>query len=296
MQMLDSEAVMARSTARVQRPDRLLRVLVTGASSGIGAQVCRTLVNEGRYVVMLVGRDEGRLRAVQAGCGAGDRVRWSRTNLESARERADLLQACEDQLGGVDVLVNCAGLWACRRFIDEGDEATGELLVTNLVAPLALTRGVLPGMLRRGWGRIVNVASLPGKQGLAYHASYGASKAGLITFSHALDSELRGSGVRSSVACLSAVTGDGMSHRHGVPAPWTVGALPVEEVARRVCSLIDRPRKEILVSRLPMRPLLLLAAAFPSLIGPVVSLLGVDRFHSRVADKLANAGLGRSWV
>jgi short-subunit dehydrogenase len=175
--------------------------VITGASSGLGAIFAEQLAKQGLSMV-LTGRDQPRLAAVQ------QRVRELAPGLDVELVVGDLgTRAGVDQLlahlGGrpVDVLVNNAGFGTYGPF-SETDEAREHGIVgVNVDALVGLSRAVLPGMLARGRGGILNVASTIAFQPGPYQAVYGASKAFVLSFSQALWAETRGTGVTVTALC-----------------------------------------------------------------------------------------------
>src|SRR5262249_51847445 len=168
------------------------RVLVTGASSGLGAALARQLAAQGA-VVGLVARRRDRLGEVLADC--------QRTSPASAMWVADLadtaalgelvLQAW-DVLGGIDVLVNNAAI-PRRRPVAQLDPAEVEAVMrVNFFAPMRLTLAILPRMLQRGSGMIVNVSSVGGRLGIIHETAYCASKFALCGWSEAMPVDLYG--------------------------------------------------------------------------------------------------------
>lgn len=170
--------------------------VITGASSGLGAIFADQLAQRGHSLI-LAGRDEARLEAVAK--QVGRRVELVVGDL--ATEAG--VDALVTHLGGrdVDVLVNNAGFGTYGPFaeIDAGREH--ELVAVNVDALVRLTHAVLPGMLARGRGGILNVASTIAFQPGPYQATYGASKAFVLSLSQALWAETRGSGVTVTALC-----------------------------------------------------------------------------------------------
>jgi len=170
------------------------RVLLTGASGGIGVELAARLLDAGARVT-LVGRDEARLTAVAA-------------KLPGARTRTELLVADLQQpnaperlaqhalaIDRVDLLVHCAGISAFENFAATEPATIDALWRTNVIAPMRLTRALLPAMLRQGQGRIVAVGSIFGSIAFPYFATYSATKFALRGFCEALRREIAGSGV-----------------------------------------------------------------------------------------------------
>jgi 3-oxoacyl-[acyl-carrier protein] reductase len=165
-------------------------VLVTGASRGIGAACARRFARAGDRVALLarpsahlaaLGRE---LEAVTVECDLG----------EEAQIHA-ALDAVERSVGPVDVLVNNAGIVHRHEVRGHATADWDRVMAVNLRAPFLLARGVLPGMLARGAGRIVNVASISAVSGTPGLAAYCASKAGLLGLTRALAAEVKAKGV-----------------------------------------------------------------------------------------------------
>lgn len=178
--------------------------VVTGASSGLGALFAEKLAQRGLPLV-LSGRDEARLDGVRR------RIRELAPDVEVDLVVADLagnagVQALLDGLTGrdIDILVNNAGFGTYGPLADVDPDRDRDLVAVNVDALVRLTHAVLPGMLARGHGRILNVASTIAFQPGPYQATYGASKAFVLSFSQALWAETRGSGVTVTALCPGA--------------------------------------------------------------------------------------------
>jgi short-subunit dehydrogenase len=171
------------------------RTLLTGAGSGIGRCLALGLAARGAKLA-LVGRNAARLNAVAGEITetGGNAVALPH-DLNIPDGHAQLLQSAISCLGGVDLLINNAGVSGFGEFACENPVDIDNLINTNITAPLLLTRAVLPVMLGAGSGRIVNVGSILGSIGFAHFAAYSASKFALRGFSEALRRELAGSGV-----------------------------------------------------------------------------------------------------
>ena len=175
--------------------------VVTGASSGLGAIFAERLAERGLPLI-LAGRDAARLEQVRR------RVQHSAPGVDVELVVGDLgTQAGVDELiaalGGreVDVLVNNAGFGTYGTFAEIDAEREHELVAVNVDALVRLTHAVLPGMLARDRGGILNVASTIAFQPGPYQATYGASKAFVLSFSQALSAETRGSAVAVTALC-----------------------------------------------------------------------------------------------
>ena len=170
-------------------------ILITGASGGIGGAIARQLAQRGATLI-LANRDIVRLEAFAAELRAsGGTVLPLVADLAMPGEPARLAQAALEQAGTIDILVNCAGVQNFGFFAQESAADTATLFNINTIAPIALANAVLPHMLEKGKGQIVNLGSIFGSIGFPCFASYSASKFALRGFSEALRRELAGTGV-----------------------------------------------------------------------------------------------------
>jgi short-subunit dehydrogenase len=174
------------------------RALVTGASSGIGAAFARGLARRGEKLVLVARRGE-RLRQLALELG-GD-VATITLDLTHPTAPAELEAELQGRGFEVDLLVNNAGVGHTGPFSTEPLERALGIVELNVRALVELTRRLLPGMLLRRRGRIVNVVSMAAFQPVPYLAVYAASKAFVLSFSESLICELRGSGVRVQALC-----------------------------------------------------------------------------------------------
>jgi short-subunit dehydrogenase len=182
--------------------------LVTGASRGIGAALARELARHGHDLV-LSARDTGSMQALAGelrSLGAEATVVAADLSLPGAA--AQLADAIERGGLSVDVLINNAGLGGLGRFDRLDPARIGEMLQVNIVALTELTRRLLPGMIARGHGRIMLVASVAGFQPGPNMAVYFASKAYVLSLGEALAHELRGTGVTVTTLCPGATATD----------------------------------------------------------------------------------------
>ncbi len=176
--------------------------LVTGASSGIGTALARRIAREGRHLV-LSGRRVDRLEALGRELAAQHGIETWTLPADLAEPGAGSALAAEVGRRGLEVdwLVNNAGFGTAGRF--DRLPVEGELaeIRVNVKAPVELTGRLLPGMVARGRGLVMNVASVAGYGPMPYTATYAATKAFVIAFSEALAVELRGTGVRVLCVC-----------------------------------------------------------------------------------------------
>ncbi|MBX7191870.1 MAG: SDR family NAD(P)-dependent oxidoreductase [Sandaracinaceae bacterium] len=244
--------------------------LVTGASRGLGVYIARRLAAEGMHLV-LSARDATKLETLRAELARGGiDVRVVAADVRSAADRARLVE----EAGTIDVLVNNAGLEITRAFVDQSEGDVAAQLETNLVAPIDLTRRVLPSLLARKRGAVVHVSSMSGKSPTPYNAIYAATKYGLNGFTASIAIELEGSGVHAGVVCPSFVAEAGMWADTGLRAPTMMREVRPEAVADGVVAVI-RGAEEVLVTPTPVRPLLALRELAPRLTGSLLKRMGV---------------------
>jgi 2-dehydro-3-deoxy-L-rhamnonate dehydrogenase (NAD+) len=203
--------------------------LITGAASGIGAAAARRLLDEGATVVTLDLRAEGPEGALVL---SGD-----------VSSSADV-NATVAEAGAVDILVCCAGIpGRSLRTVDVPDEEWKRVLAINADGVFYCNRAVIPGMVERGYGRIVNLASIAGKEGNPMAAAYAASKAAVIALTKAIGKDLARTGVLVNCiapAVIETPILDGITQEH---IDYMVERIPMgrmgtaDEVAALICWL-----------------------------------------------------------
>ncbi len=172
--------------------------LITGASGGIGAAVARALHSAGA-TVGLSGTRVDPLEALAA--ELGERAHVLPCNLSDAEAVEALPKQAIAAMGSVDILVNNAGVTRDNLFMRMSDEEWAQVLEVNLTSTMRLCRGVLRGMMKARWGRIVNVSSVVGATGNPGQGNYAASKAGMVGMSKSLAYEVASRGI--TVNCVA---------------------------------------------------------------------------------------------
>ena len=202
-------AVTAAGVLRVRQRNRAFRgkvVVITGGSRGLGLEIARQFGRAGAHLV-LAARDPQELQRALAflhQSGAIHNGFTAHTVVADVRSKEDcrrIIEEANGRYGRVDVLVNCAGVMQVAPIQDQTDENFEQAMDVHLFAPLHTTRAVLPQMLERGSGNIVNIASIGGKIAVPHMLPYVASKFALVGFSEGLHAELRHSGVRVTTVC-----------------------------------------------------------------------------------------------
>ena len=185
----------------------MLTALITGGSRGIGAATVRTFINAGYRVVFFYFRNESAAQALAAETGA-IAIRCD------VRNSASVASACSEAkrlLGHIDVLVNNASIAQQKLFTDITDEDWRTMLDTNLSGAFYASRAVLPDMISRRYGRIINVGSIWGQVGASCEVHYSAAKAGLIGLTKGLAKEVGPSGVTVNCICPGVIETDMLS-------------------------------------------------------------------------------------
>ena len=254
------------------------RVLVTGASGGIGWAIARALHARGATVI-LSGRREELLEELRS--GLGERAEAAPADLASPDGPARLAEAA----GAVDVLVANAALPASGRLEDFDPDEIDRSIAVNLRAPIQLTRALLPGMLERGSGYVVLVSSLSGKVASPRSGLYSATKFGLRGFAAGLREDVEPLGIGVTVVFPGFVSDAGFFAESGVKLPRWVGTRTPEQVADGVVRGIERERAEVDVAPLSLRLGTRLSELAPVTAARVQRRLGSER----IADGLADA-------
>ena len=161
--------------------------LVTGGSRGIGKDIATALAGVGAKVA-LCGRDGAKAHAVAAALGGG--ARGYACDVAQATDCERLVETVEKDVGPIDVLVNNAGVTKDNLLFRIGEADWDQVLDTNLKAAFLLTKLAARGMIKRRWGRVINISSVVGLIGNKGQANYAASKAGLLGFTKAVAKEL----------------------------------------------------------------------------------------------------------
>ena len=214
------------------------RVLVTGASRGIGEAVARAFAGAGATVA-LVARNEAKLRALASELGDGATVHP--TDLLEPAQVATLLHRVEDEAGPVDVVVNNAGIGVPSALWELDPSDLEQTVRLNLTVPLELCRQAIPRMLRRGRGHLVNVSSLASVATVAGMSHYAATKAGLAHGASALRHELKGLPIGVTTVLVGGVPTDMLIGGEAVYEPFHRGFVRL----RRTQLVPDTPAAKL---------------------------------------------------
>lgn len=250
------------------------RVLLTGATGGIGGAIARALATSGA-VLTLTGRRRDVLEPLAGELGG----RAIACDLSDHGDLERLLGEC----GEMDLLIANAALPASGELTEFTPEQIDRLLDVNLRAPIALTRWLLPAMLDRRRGHVVLMASLSAKSPSPRASLYNATKFGLRGFALGLREDLRGTGVGVSLILPGFVSDAGMFADTGVRLPPGVGTRSPEQVAAAVIDAIAHDRAEVTVAPRLLRLGAALSALAPGPTAALQRLAGGDRIAARIA-------------
>jgi short-subunit dehydrogenase len=218
--------------------------IVTGASSGIGAALSRELAHRGTTVA-LVARRADRLEEVRADCATGaPRSRAFPADLSDPERAADLARKVWDELGPVDVLVNNAGIPLRRPVQRVTMDEVRRAMTVNYLSPVAMTLALLPRMLERRRGTIVNVSSLGGRLGIPTEAAYCGSKFALAGWSESMAADLAGTGVAVRLVLPGAIDTEIWDQPGNDDPLYTGPKEPPEGIAAGIADAIDGPTFE----------------------------------------------------
>jgi short-subunit dehydrogenase len=243
--------------------------ILTGASRGIGVYIARALSEQGMNLVLAArsGGDLEDVRASLAARGNGGVISVP-TDVRKDDDQQRLVDSAEAEFGQVDLLVNNAGIEMVLNYEKLTRDEIDSVLDVNLRAPMHLARLLLPAMVSRGYGHIVNISSLAGRAGPACLEPYAGTKAGLVGFTQSLRASFRHRGVSASVICPGFVDAGmyevGRTQRSERSRPRTGIARP-EAVAEAVVRAVVKDQGDVIVSARPVRPLLTVATAAPGL-------------------------------
>ena len=231
---------------------RYENVLVTGASRGLGAALSRELLGRGHRIV-LTARNAAELAQAAESLRAqhGERVGWIAADLSDPAAAQALVAQVEHRYGALDALINNAGVGAWKPLVDWTPQEVIACVNLNLIAPMLLSQAVLPGMVARRRGIIVNIASDLARRPLANMAPYVATKFGLLGFSGSLLREARAHGIKVSAVLPGIIdTAFNGAQEGSKDERW---ALRSAALAGQVVALLELP-ENVVVDELTIHP------------------------------------------
>jgi short-subunit dehydrogenase len=277
-------------------------ILLTGASRGIGAVMAKTLAKE-QATIIGVSRSSEALKQMCAEIESlGGQAIGIPFDISQIAELPTLIEKIEQSCGAVDILINNAAIEIYRAFQDYSTAEINSILTVNLVAAMELSRLLIPGMLKRECGHIINMASTAAKKGHPYDSVYSASKAGLLMWADALRQELMGTGIKISTICPGYVSQVGMLADTGLPAPDSAGTSTPEMVTKAVIEAIRRDLPEVIINQdfittTITKLLLVVWQLFPHLGDTMYRLSQVPQLNQqRIQNQLIQSGLNQNLI
>ena len=215
-----------------------MNVLVTGASSGIGAGLARGFAADG-HTVGICARRKDRLEEVLADCQktAPDSRMWV-MDLADLDAVTAFAEQADDELGGIDLLVNNAGIPKRRHALQLTPEVVDQVMAVNYASPIRLTLALLPRMIKRGSGRILTISSVAARFGPPREAAYSASKAALSAFMESLAVDLDGTDIKIHLVNPGIIDTELFHLPDNEQSLADLEALPVQ-------ALVDAVKKQI---------------------------------------------------
>jgi short-subunit dehydrogenase len=265
--------------------------IVTGASRGLGVIVAKALAQRGTRLVIAARSDEALNEVAATLRGYGVEVLAVRADMESPASIAELAAAAEARFGQVDILVNNAGIESTLRYDLRSGEEVRQMIAINLAGPMELTRLVLPGMIARSRGHIVNIASVAGLMPSAYEEPYTATKYGLVGFTKSLrlTSHDCNWNVGASAICPGFMAGTGMFEdmkgQFGVTAPASMGVRSAEELGPAVIRAIEKNLPDVVLMKGAPRVVAGLATMMPRVFERIVRVVDTGSAFRKIANE-----------
>lgn len=260
-------------------------VLITGGSRGIGPIIAGALAKKGAVIALAAKSEKGLESVAKNLKESNSQVLIFPVDLRESLQRERLISDVLKKLGAIDILVNNAGLETEGAFSKLPWESIHENIEVNLVAPVALTWLVLPQMLKKKSGHIVNIASIAAKNGAPYAAVYSGTKAGLAEWTRGLRLELAGTGINFSTVFPGYVREVGMFAKFGIKSPRIIGSCSPYQVAEAVVRAIEKEKLEIIINSRPLRYVFILNEMAPSIGDWVMRISGANDFQRKKVEK-----------
>jgi short-subunit dehydrogenase len=258
-------------------------VLLTGASRGIGTFIARALAKE-QATVIAVSRSEDKLQKICNEIATlGGRCITVPFDISQVENLPELVKKVNQLAAQIDIVINNAAIEKYRPFQNYTLQDIQSILTTNLISGMELTRLILPSMIARNSGHVVNIASGSGKKGAPYNSIYSASKAGLIMWTDAVRQELAETKVGVSVVC-PGYTAAGMFFAFGQPAPKLARVSQPTEVAAAVIKAIKQNQPEVLLDGPLTRLLFSNIQLFPKFGDKIFRWIGVNKLNKTCAE------------
>ncbi|WP_411343628.1 SDR family NAD(P)-dependent oxidoreductase [Paenibacillus sp. WLX1005] len=220
-------------------------VFITGASSGLGAHTAQLLTEKGA-IPILTARSEDKLRTLSAGLQGEHRV--YRMDVQQQEDVEKVVQQVLDQYGRIDIVLNNAGYGQFTTLAETGVDEYAQMMDVNYMGIVRCTKAIVPHMLKRGSGQIINVASMAGKFPTAKSTAYTATKFAVLGFTNSLRQELRNSGITVSAinpGPISTAFFDRADPTGAYVSNVSSFMLSTDKVCREIVRMMERRREEV---------------------------------------------------
>ncbi|NRA49956.1 MAG: SDR family oxidoreductase [Phaeodactylibacter sp.] len=228
-------------------------VWITGASSGIGENLAYAFAEHGADLI-LSARNEQELKRVEQNITSGSKVLLSPMDVTAYDQISGITARAINHFGKIDILVNNAGISQRSLVADTGLSVDQKIMDVNFIGTVAVTKAVLPYMIRQKQGQIIAISSVMGKIGTPRRSAYAASKHALHGFFDCLRAEVYDKNIKVTLICpgyvhtnvsINALTGDGS--KNNVMADTTKGGLKPDEFAKKALRAIYKEKKEVYI-------------------------------------------------
>ncbi|MDM9385345.1 SDR family NAD(P)-dependent oxidoreductase [Chlorogloeopsis sp. ULAP01] len=274
-------------------------VLLTGASRGLGVHIAHALAKEQATIIGISRSKTGLNKTRDEVKSLGGKFIGFTFDITNVEQLSVLIQHINNTVSPVDILINNTGVEIYQSFANYSLKDLQSVLTTNLLAAMELTRLLLPTMLERNSGHIVNISSLAGKKGVPYNSIYSASKAGLIMWTDSLRQELASTGINFSAICPGYISETGMTVDSGLPIPTLAGTSKPEEVAKAVIKAIQKNKAEVIINESAIAEFLTkvmfgIGQVAPQFVDAVYRWIAVARLNQMRAENFAKNQYNRA--
>lgn len=250
-------------------------IWITGASSGIGEVLARQFASQNARVVISA-RNTEKLEKIKSSLASQENILVLPLDLEKTSNINLLTEKVIDRFGRIDVLINNGGISQRSLTKDTVLEIDRRIMETNFFGTVAITKSVLPYMLKQKSGHIVAMSSIAGKFGFFYRSAYSASKHALHGFFESMRMEVYKENINVLIVCpgkiktnisVNAVTGDGA--KHGLMDESTERGISAEECAKQILKAIENNKEEVFIGGKELRAVWM-KRLFPSLFSKII--------------------------
>ena len=268
-------------------------VIITGASRGIGYNIAEEFAKRKTNIILIARSMDALKKICEQVENLGGKAHAISFDLENISQIENLVEEINKLAPHIDVLVNNAGLEKYCFFSKCSNEDIMSILSVNLIAPMELTRLLLPDMLTRKKGHIINIGSIGGNIGEIYNSLYVTSKGGMELWTDVLRQELHKTGIKVSMINPGGVTDSGMIYNIGLNYPAIMGFCKVQDVAEEVVKCTSKYKSRVFVNSMPVKPLIIVNSIFPRLIDAFLRWIGLPKVNREKIDRRLEKEMGR---